>query len=60
MTNGAVTTRVVGVAVPVGAGASNVLRRTAASVAIHQVVACAVVETWITGTFVYVRLTALT
>jgi len=57
VTSGAVTTRVIDAAVGRGAGATDVVRRTAAAVAVHQVVARAVVFTRITRTFVYIRLT---
>ena len=56
VTSGTVTTRVVGITVRLGTSDTDVLRRTGASVAIHQVVACTVVLTRIDGTVVYVRL----
>ena len=57
--SGAVTTRTSGAAVWRGAGATDVLRRTGAAIAVYQVVARAVVFTRITGTFVYVCLADL-
>jgi len=60
VTSGAVTTPVIVFAVRRGAGAIDVRRRTGAAVAVHQVVARAVVLTRTAGTFVYVRLTDLT
>jgi len=57
VTGAAVATRVVGAAVRRGAGATGVLRRTAAAVAVNQVVARATVLTRIAGTLVQVRLT---